>query len=461
MSDSICIGVNAPRDLGSFNTNITDRQIRSLKKIVHNHLSLADLMNKELFDILVIDSSFSKNIFDQKHLDDVLIYDVAKKNDSFIVSTGNYIGQLVVDGITLRINSGYGSFFTKRLLDFSNDIFVGNDRGFAKDESEDVLEQVIHYLFISSLRRAGLNGLPKKYKVIRETGYSVRGNINISEYLRKGCVTTRGLPYIYRSMEYDQDILDVIARALSICNSGSLRYHSGELTSINSEIMINKSSRPVSSATIQRARRSPMFNNQMYSQFRKTLSYAEMVIKHDGSSPVEGKNKSNISGWLLNVADLWELYLYQILKRNFVEWDVSFQERIPVYTDLFFGTIHGEERTFAPDIVMKKGNEVVVLDAKFKKMDFNRRGNDVDRDDLHQIHSYYAYYCSAGYKVKAISLVYPTRSDDVEGKKTVSSIYGGAVDSKFAISYLKVASNTDDQILCEKEFINRLNAVIE
>lgn len=47
---------------------------------------------------------------------------------------------------------------------------------------------------------------------------------------------------------------------------------------------------------------------------------------------------------------------------------------------------------FYPDLVLKKkgANEYAVFDAKFKRM--TGRGGDVDREDLHQIHTYASYY---------------------------------------------------------------------
>lgn len=97
-------------------------------------------------------------------------------------------------------------------------------------------------------------------------------------------------------------------------------------------------------------------------------------------------DKNQISGFLIDASELWEVYLEKLLAQHLPDWDICGQDIMPIYPGSFFA------RNFYPDLVLKKkgANEYAVFDAKFKRM--TGRGGDVDQEDLHQIHTYASYY---------------------------------------------------------------------
>jgi 5-methylcytosine-specific restriction endonuclease McrBC regulatory subunit McrC len=126
------------------------------------------------------------------------------------------------------------------------------------------------------------------------------------------------------------------------------------------------------------------------------------------------ESKSKMSGYLLDMASLWEVYLERLLLKNSEKlggWRVFAQEELDLYGGCFFA------RPNYPDLVLRKKDDpskVVILDAKFKKMgsikvDEKKRikNADVDRNDLHQIHSYAGYYRENGDTVVLCGLIYP------------------------------------------------------
>ena len=112
-----------------------------------------------------------------------------------------------------------------------------------------------------------------------------------------------------------------------------------------------------------------------------------------------------------------------------------------------------------PDIVMKKDKDVVILDANFKKMDFNN--SDVDRNDLQQIHTYIMYYIANGFNVEFASLIYPARNEPCN-KELASPIFESDDTSggKFGISYMLVGKDNNQQRKYETKFIERLRKQI-
>ena len=110
----------------------------------------------------------------------------------------------------------------------------------------------------------------------------------------------------------------------------------------------------------------------------------------------------------VDMAEIWEMYLRSLMRKNFPEWKVWSVEESTIFTysSTFF------KRNIIPDIVLERGNEIVIFDAKWKKMAFNKK--DVDRADFFQIHSYIQYFQMIGKKVKAGGLLYPISKKELD-----------------------------------------------
>ena len=112
-----------------------------------------------------------------------------------------------------------------------------------------------------------------------------------------------------------------------------------------------------------------------------------------------------------------------------------------------------------------KDGRLVVLDAKFKKMDFYRHNgySDVDRTDLFQIQSYAGYYREKGENIILCGLIYPLSQNPIDNK---TYLYGpGISDINFIIDGIYIGDEKNfipDQELPEQEsaFIERLKKII-
>ena len=158
--------------------------------------------------------------------------------------------------------------------------------------------------------------------------------------------------------------------------------------------------------------------------------------------------------YLFDIAELYELYLEKLLSKNFPEWSVSGQEELRIYQQQFFN------RPMFPDLVMKHrtSGKVVVFDAKFKKMEM--QNGDVDRNDLHQIHSYSGYYRN---NLIASGLIYPLSREINTEKAHSKSIYGSKDNEiNFIVDGVYVNENQTMKELIKNEeaFVNRIASVI-
>lgn len=192
----------------------------------------------------------------------------------------------------------------------------------------------------------------------------------------------------------------------------------------------------------------------MYSGFKKVLEYAEIILLDQDLIPENERQQLATTGYLFDIAELYELYLEKLLSRNFQEWTVSGQEEIPIYQQQFYN------RQMFPDLVMKHrtSGKVVVFDAKFKKMEMQNK--DMNRADLHQIHSYSGYYSN---NLIASGLIYPLSKEMDTEKAHSESLYGNNDNEiKFIVDGVYVSENhsMEELIKNEKAFIERVSCVI-
>jgi len=374
------------------------------------------------------------------------------QDKEYYVQTGLYAGVLFYKGCKFNITTKYGETFLKRMLNFVNDIYVDTEQIKAKmDETESQFLFVIAYLFLQSLEKAAVLGLPQHYKRRKVRSHKVRGSIDIADYIKRDIPFQGKLTTTFRDRIFVQEIIDILFLALrKLERSFGLEIHA-RLLGLQQVIKQNYSGRVANFESIQKAKSHQVLNNPLYSSFKNVLAYAEIILLGKDLMPENDIQQLATSGYLFDIAELYELYLEKLLRRKFPEWSVNGQEELPIYQDQFYS------RSMFPDIVMKhraRGN-VIVFDAKFKKMEL--RNTDVDRADLHQIHSYSGYYKS---NLISSGLIYPLSKEMNIEKSHSKSIYGtGENEIDFIVDGIYVSENQSlkELIKNEESFVNRIS----
>ncbi len=381
--------------------------------------------------------------------------EILEKEKEYFVQTGLYAGVLFYKGCKINITTKYGDAFLKRMLNFVNDIYVDNEQIKAKrDETENQFLFIIAYLFIQSLEKAAVLGLPQQYKKHQERSHKVRGNIDFNEYLKRDIPFKGKLTSNFRERLYVQEIVDVLYLSLRKLEILFGREIHSRLLGLNQLLKQHYSGRYVSYETIQKAKVHQSINNPMYSGFKKVLDYAEIILLDKGLIPDNESERLATNGYLFDIAELYELYIEKLLSRGFPEWLVNGQEEIRIYQQQFYN------RCMFPDIVMRHraNGKVVVFDAKFKKMEM--KNGDVDRSDLHQIHSYSGYYRN---NLIASGLIYPLSRPNEVVKAHSKSIYGNNENEvNFIVDgiYVSEAHSMKELIKNEQAFLSRIASVL-
>lgn len=376
-------------------------------------------------------------------------------NKKYIVQTGLFSGVIYHKGCQFNITTRHGKQFLNRMLNYVNDIYVDNQDALAQqsDDSSE-FQNIIAYLFIQSLERAAVLGLPKTYQTLSQHGHKVRGKIDINAYLNNNIPFTGKITTSYREQVYVEKIVDVLYACCQHLESNFSNAIKRKLLGVHQILKQHYSGRYPENSVIQKAKNHSVLNNPMFDGYKKVLSYAEIILK-EKSLQIDANSNLSTKGYLFDIAELFEVYLEKLLERHFQDWYVTGQEELNVYVPMFYG------RRMFPDIVMKHkySGAIIVLDAKFKNMELKKK--DVDRNDFYQIHSYIQYYQP---NVLFGGLIYPLGKNINTLNTHSKNLFGQSQhESTFIVDgiYVKDDMSMNEIIESESAFLKRLEKLID
>lgn len=394
---------------------------------------------------------------DSKEKEDEFIISTKKQDDGLYVQTGNFIGSFIHNGIDIEINSRFSNKFLERMLNFANDIYVDDvSLGKSIDAKKNLSRIVIYYLFIQALERAFLLGLPKEYKDKSYHEAKVMGKVDMAKFIKKDVPFAGKISSTNRERQDIGDIVLLLHKALKI-----VQKESKELIKpvINTLSYLNEIREPrlVTPNVIHNALNSKALHNPIYAPYKKVLEYAKLIIENEDSG-TKSNGKQNL-GFLVDVAELFEIYIRKLLQKEFKDWSVT-SPKIELYKDKFFA------RKIISDIVMSNGDKVLVFDTKYKRMSMLGKDQyglgDVDRNDFFQINTYMSYYQNQGRNVIAGGLLYPMNKFSID--RCHSHYWFENLNTKFIVDGIELTNLNEPSIdeikIKENEFISRIKEYI-
>ena len=400
------------------------------------------------------DKKFPNNIFfsffkdEEKTIsknEDDLIISIKKDGENYLAQTGNYVGKFKWEGLEIDIKSRFSNTFLERMLNFANDIFLDDvsitDNKIDKDF--DISKYIIYYMFVQNLEKAFLLGLPKAYKSIEHHEMKLKGKIDINKFIKYDIPFQGKISSVSREQKEIQEIIDVLYKAVKIIDKNNKAFLKN-ISHIKTHLKQYKSNNYVSNETINRALKSKALQNPIFAPYKKVLEYARFIINGNNIEKNDGTQQT--FGFIINVAELFEIYITKLLQKEFSDWYVE-SPKIELYStpQMFY------QRKIIPDIVMKKASDVLVFDTKYKKMTMqgkNKNGaGDVDRNDFFQINTYMSYYQNHPdkYNVKIGGLLYPIEKSFKENKDIChSQTWFGNLNSKFIVDGIDLSDLKED-----------------
>ena len=342
------------------------------------------------------------------------------------IKTGNVIGFL-----------GYGQerlTIASRFSDESNDHFLhyllqkvlhinltSLDVALSR---EDKLYQLLVYLFPKYLQAALRKGLYKEYQRFFHNDSHVKGVIDVRNHLKKNLPFMGNVAYTTREFTYDNPLMQLIRHTVEYIKTqksfgvllDSNRENITEITRVTSAYKL------ADRAKIIRMNKIKLIRHAYFREYRKLQELCLIILNQEKHGL--GYQAQKIHGILFDVSWLWEEYVYTLLPKDFIHpRNKDKTEGISVFSN--------RERKVFPDFYHKELK--IVLDAKYKELEFTEKG--INREDLFQLISY-----SYILKAEKAGLVFPSKDKVVDNE--IGKLAGyGALLKKLSIQIPQNASS--------------------
>ena len=342
------------------------------------------------------------------------------------IKTGNVIGFLGCGQERLTISS--------RFSDESNDHFLhyllqkvlninltSLDVGLSP---EDKLYQLLVYLFPKYLQAALRKGLYKEYQRFFHNDSHVKGVLDVGNHLKKNLPFMGNIAYTTREFTYDNPLMQLIRHTIEYIKNqkgfgvllDSNRENMTEITRVTSSYKL--ADRP----KIIRMNKIKPIRHAYFREYRKLQELCLMILSREKHGL--GPQSQRVHGILFDVAWLWEEYVHTLLPKGFIHpRNKNKTDGISVFSN--------RERKVFPDFYHKELK--IVLDAKYKKLEFTEKG--INREDLFQLISY-----SYILKSEKAGLIFPSMEQSVNSEIGKLAGYGAQL-KKWSIQIPQNASS--------------------
>lgn len=342
------------------------------------------------------------------------------------IKTGNVIGFL-----------GYGQerfTIASRFSDESNDHFLhyllqkvlninltSLDVGLSL---EDKLYQLLIYLFPKYLQAALRKGLYKEYQRFSHNDSHVKGVIDVGNHLKRNVPFMGNVAYTTREFTYDNPLMQLIRHTIEYIKTqksfGALLDSNRE--NITEITRATPAYKLADRAKIIRMNKIKPIRHAYFREYRKLQELCLMILNQEKHGL--GYQEQKIHGILFDVAWLWEEYVHSLLPKGFIH------PRNKDKTDGISVFSVGKRKVY-PDFYDRERK--IVLDAKYKKLEFTEKG--INREDLFQLISY-----SYILKAEKAGLIFPSMEQSVNSE--IGKVVGyGAQLKKWSIQIPQNASS--------------------
>ena len=412
---------------------ITDNQHRIAKE---DFAAEFTNLSQALFDRTLDNLSREDNIFifpnDLKNSPDLerdqKIFETVNQE----IKTGNVIGFLGCGQERLTISSRFSikgdDYFLHYLLQKVLHINLTTlDVALSR---EDKFYQLLMYLFPKYLQAALRKGLYKEYQRFSHNDSHVKGVIDVGNHLKKNLPFTGNVAYTTREFTYDNPLMQLIRHTIEYIKTqksfGASLDNNRE--SIAEIIRVTPSYKLADFAKIIRMNKTKSIRHAYFREYRKLQELCLMILNQEKHGL--GYQEQKIHGILFDVSWLWEEYVYTLLPKGFLHpRNKEKKGGILVFSD-------GKRKAY-PDFYDRERK--IVLDAKYKKLEFTEKG--INREDLFQLISYS--YIS---KAEKGGLVFPSKDKVVDNEIGKLAGYGSLL-KKLSIQIPQKASSYNE--FCE------------
>ena len=313
-----------------------------------------------------------------------------------------------------------------------------------------LIKRLIAFLWLNLLSKANKHGIPKHNVVRLYKGAVVRGRLDVRKSIMPLKVEEK-IVSRYNEKVVDSNIAKVLIKAYKILKTdyklSSIKVSIGAKNAIEQLLTSDTRETYLTELDFKSIK-----YNDIYKSYRPVVDLSWDIIKKKNFSNTDDDSSDSLS-FFIDMAEVWEIYLRSILKRHFSKygWQLK-KDKIQTYSGKDF------KRLIIPDIILEKGNEVMVWDAKYKRMEFDYF--DYDRADFFQIHTYINYYHQSK-NVIAGGLLYPLSKEfnkDRQFKNKSETLFNQeATNTRYLVDGIDYTDLREEKIMDEEiNFLNRI-----
>ena len=406
---------------------ITDNQHRIAKEdFVAEYPKLSQALLDRTLDNLSIEDSifiFPNDLTHTPDLDkDQKIFETVNQE----IKTGNVIGFLGCNQERLTISSRFSDESNDHFLHYllQKVLHINLTSLDVALSHEDKLYQLLMYLFPKYLQAALRKGLYKEYQRFFHNDSHVKGVLDVGNHLKKNVPFMGNIAYTTREFTYDNPLMQLIRHTIEYIK---IQKSFGALLDSNRENMaeivrVTPSYKLADRAKIIRMNKTKPIRHAYFREYRKLQELCLMILNREKHGL--GYQDQKIHGILFDVAWLWEEYIYTLLPKDFIHpRNKDKTDGISVFSN--------RERKVFPDFYHKELK--IVLDAKYKELEFTEKG--INREDLFQLISY-----SYILKAEKAGLIFPSMEQSVNSEIGKLAGYGAQL-KKWSIQIPQNASS--------------------
>lgn len=314
---------------------------------------------------------------------------------------GRYVGSLSFEGHTLTIEPRFGLATLQNWLLEATSVVLTDAPGTLK-EDESFIAQLLASVWASGFVEAARHGLPSLRRDVKTSSSTVRGRLDVNASVRliaaggKQMVSVRS----ERSLDHAASnaivaAYNVLSRSLGVSDEKWLPKRACDLIP---QLIATTGVRPIvpTKAELERIRYTPITAG-----FAQIAELSRQIASRRGLT-TDSNAIGETKGVLLDVAELWEIFVLGVLRKASKPLSVTHGTREQsTNKKLLRSRTTGQGLgTLIPDAILHSGTSIEgVVDAKYKSLHPTLRSpNGPQRDDLYQMTAYLSRFNSTGGK---------------------------------------------------------------
>lgn len=323
---------------------------------------------------------------------------------------GRYVGSLSFDGHTLVIEPRFGLTSLRNwLLEATSVVLIDSPGKLREDES--FIVQLLASVWAHGFVEAARHGLPALRCDVTTTGPTIRGRLDVPSSLR--LIAAGGVHVVsvrsQRSLNHAASdaivaAYEVLRRWLGLPDEKWMPPRAKELICYLTSVTGARPRVPTK-AELDRIRYTPITAG-----FAPIAELSRQIANRRGlTADVDANGEAK--GVLLDVAELWEMYVLSVVRKAITPLTVTHGTREKAATKkLLHSNINGQGLgTLIPDAILHAGTQIKgVVDAKYKSLHPSESSpNGPQREDLYQMAAYLGRYRAPAESQTLGVLAYP------------------------------------------------------